>query len=97
MMVRLVTDGGAEVVAPIASVNPELVAHAERILERAKAGQISMIAFVASGPHCTDRGYCGLEDAADGIHLLGLLSRLDRLVQERTDALSGPIVEFPQP
>lgn len=94
-MIRVVTEGGAAVEAQ-PTVNPDLIAHLGRLVELARGGQINTLAFVASGPHHTDRGYAGIEDAADGIHTLGMLARLERLVQERTDSLANPLVEFPE-
>ena len=95
-MIRVVSENG-QAVASAAKINAEIVARLERLLERAQAGQISCLAFVAWGPHNSDRGYAGIEDHSDGTYLLGMLSRVERLVQERVDTLSAPIAEFPQP
>lgn len=95
-MIRVVAENGEAIEATV-TVNPEIVAHLERLLERAKAGQVSCFAFVAWGPHHSDRGYAGIEDHSDGTYLLGMLSRVERLVQERVDTLSAPVPEFPKP
>lgn len=96
-MIRIVTENGADIEALEASVNSELVAHLERLLGLARDGQLQTIAFAATGPHKMDRGYCGIEEAADGVLLLGILARVSRLVHERTDTLSAPVAEFPAP
>lgn len=95
-MIQLVTENGAEIAPPI-TANPELVAHLERLLRLARDGQLQCIAFAATGPHKMDRGYCGIEDAGDGVLLLGILSRVSRLVHERTDTLSDAVAEDVQP
>lgn len=95
-MIQLVSENGAKIEAPVI-VNADAVAHLERLLERAQAGQLTSLAFVASGPHLTDRGYCGIEDVGEAIYLLGSLTRLERLVQERADTLSAPVEEFHAP
>lgn len=51
MTIRVVAEGGQAIEAPSVKVNPEIVAHLERLLDRAKAGQIDCIAFVAWGLH----------------------------------------------
>jgi len=95
-MIRVVSENGAPV-GPAVTINPELVAHLERLLNLARDGQLQTIAFAATGPHKMDRGYCGIEDAGDGVLLLGILTRVSRLVHERTDTLSESVAEFPVP
>jgi len=96
MAIRVVSQNGEPIVdAP--KVNPDVIAHLERLLERAKGGQIAVVAFVAWGEHYSDQGYCGIEEHYEGIYLLGLLARLQRLVAERVDTLSAPVVEYPDP
>lgn len=80
-----------------AKTNPEVIAHLERLLDRAKGGQVDTLAFVAWGQHGSDSGYAGIEEFGEGVYLLGLLSRLQSLVRERVDTLAAPVAEFVAP
>ena len=95
-MIRVVSENG-ETLPELPQANPDLVAHLERLLTLARDGQITSIAFVALGPHKMDKGYAGIEEPWDGVLMLGNLCRLERMVQERTDTLSAPVVEFIAP
>jgi len=95
-MIRVVAADGEPIkVEPKA--NPEIVAHLERLLERAKGGQVDALAFVAWGEHHSDQGYCGITNVSDGVYLLKMLTRVQRLVAERVDTLAAPVVEYPAP
>jgi hypothetical protein len=95
-MIRIVSDNG-EVVAPPLPHNPEVVAHLERLLDLARDGKVTMLAFVSSGTNGTERGYAGIEDVGDSVQALGLIARLQRMVHDRDDTLSAPIAEFREP
>jgi hypothetical protein len=96
MTIRIVSDNG-EVVPPPLPHNPDVVAHLERLLELARDGKVTMFAFVASGAIGMERGYAGIDEVSDSVLALGLVSRLERMVHDRDDALSAPIVEFREP
>jgi len=96
MKIRIVSDNG-DVVPPPPPHNPEVVAHLERLLDLARAGKVTMLAFVSSGTNGMERGYAGIADIGDSVQALGLVARLQRLVHERDDTLSAPIVDFPAP
>lgn len=96
MKIRIVSDNG-EVVPPPLQHHPEVVAHLERLLDLARDGRVTMLAFVASGAIGMERGYAGIEDVSDSALALGMLSRLQRMVHERDDTLSAPITEFREP
>lgn len=96
-MIRVVADNGEPIEAPPVTAHPDVIAHLERLLDRAKAGQINVLAFVAWGEHKADSGYAGVDDFGDGVYLMGLLTRVQLLLAERVSLLSAPVVEFPQP
>lgn len=96
-MIRVIAKDGEPVEQPTIKSNPEVIAHLERLLDRAKGGQIETIAFAVWGPCNSEQGYCGIEEVGQGVYLLGLLARLQRMVAERADTLAEAVTEFPEP
>lgn len=96
-MIRVVATDGQPIEAPPVQAHPDVIAHLERLLDRARAGQINVLAFVAWGPHNSDAGYAGVDELGDGVYLMGMLTRVQLLLAERVETLSAPVVEYPKP
>lgn len=96
-MIRVVAKDGEQVAPPDIKTNPEVIAHLERLLDRAKSGLVDTLAFVAWGKHNSDSGYAGVEEFGDGVYLLGMLARVENLIRERVETLAAPVAEFLAP
>ena len=96
-MIRVVAENGEALSKPEPTINADVVAHLERLLDRAKGGLIDTIAFVAWGHHGSDSGYAGIEEFGDGVYLLGMLRRVEGLIITRVETLAAPVKEYPQP
>lgn len=96
-MIRVVATDGQPIEAPPVQAHPDVIAHLERLLERAKAGQVQVLAFVAWGQHNSDSGHAGVDELGDGVYLMGMLTRVQLSLAERVDNLASPFVEYPKP